>query len=146
MYLGTYQMVIGNDRQLVVPESFRGLFSYGAFITRGFEQNLLIMSDKIFGEIFKRVVSLNIADPLARLLLRLILANASSIELNPSGKVTIPQELMSFANLDKGITLVGQGDYLEGWSPVNWEKQITNLLDTDANSERFAQLNLALHQ
>jgi MraZ protein len=145
MYLGTYQIILGKDRQLVIPESLRGLFCEGAYVTRGFEQNLLIMSDGVFREIYKRVVSLNIADPLARLLLRLILGNASMMELDPSGKVILPQELISFANLENGITLVGQGDYLEVWSPVNWEKQTTNLMDTEANSERFAQLDLALH-
>jgi MraZ protein len=145
MYLGTYQIISGKDRQLVIPELLRGVFSEGAYVTRGFEQNLLIMSDRFFRKIYKRVVSLNIADPLARLLLRLILGNASMLELDRSGKVSIPQELISFANLENGITLVGQGDYLEVWSPVNWEKQTTNLLDSEANSERFAQLDLALH-
>jgi len=103
------------------------------------------MSDRIFREIYKRVVSLNIADPLARLLLRLILGSASIMELDRSGKVIIPQELLSFANLENGITLVGQGYYLEIWSPANWEKQIANLMDTEANSKRFAQLDLAVH-
>jgi len=145
MYLGTYQIISGKDRQLVIPELLRGLFSEGAYVTRGFEQNLLIMSDRFFREIYERVVSLNIADPLARLLLRLILGNASMLELDRSGKVSIPQELISFANLENGITLVGQGDYLEVWSPVNWEKQTTNLMDSEANSERFAQIDLALH-
>jgi MraZ protein len=145
MYLGTHQIILGKNHQLVIPESLRGLFSEGAYLTRGFEQNLWIMSDGFFREIYKRVVSLNIADPLARLLLRLILGNASRMILDPSGKINIPHELISFAKLENDITLVGQGDYLEVWSSVNWEKQTTNLMNTEANSERFAQLDLALH-
>ena len=42
-------------------------FEDGAYVTRGFEQNLLIMSEREFQEIYKRVAGLNIADPLARL-------------------------------------------------------------------------------
>jgi MraZ protein len=145
MYLGQYRLFLDDDQQLVKPESFSDLFVDGAYVTRGFEQNLIIMNDKYFQEIYKRVVSLNIADPLARLLLRLILGYASELELNPAGKIIIPSDLMSFAGLEKGIILVGQGDYIEVWSPANWEKQTTKLLDTEANAKRFSQLDLALH-
>jgi MraZ protein len=145
MYLGHYQLFLEKDRHLVIPEPFRDLFADGAFVTRGFEQNLLIMSDKVFQEIYKRVVALNIADPLARLLLRLILGNASRLDISASGHVLIPEDLMSFASLEKEIILVGQGDHFEVWAPEHWEKQSTKLLDTEANAERFAQLDLALY-
>jgi MraZ protein len=144
MFLGQHQLFLDNDCNLVIPTPFRELFTDGAYVTRGFEQNLLIMSDKVFQEIYKRVVALNIADPLARLLLRLILGNASRLDISESGHVLIPQDLMTFAGLEKDIILVGQGDYFEVWAPAHWDKQSTNLLDTDANAERFAQLDLAL--
>jgi MraZ protein len=145
MYLGQHQISLENDRHLVIPEKFREVFAQGAYVTRGFEQNLLIMSNEVFQELYKRVASLNIADPLARLLLRLIIGNASRLDISPSGKVLIPEDLRSFAGLEKEITLVGQGNYIEVWAPADWEKQTTKLLDTEANAGRFAQLDLAFH-
>ena len=145
MFLGQYKLFLNDDHSLVIPPGFRELLADGVYITRGFEQNLLIMSDKVFQEIYKRVVALNIADPFARLLLRLILGNASRLEFSESGHVFIPQDLTSFAGLEKDIILVGQGDYFELWSPASWDKQSSNLLDFDANTERFAQLDLALY-
>jgi MraZ protein len=144
MYLGQHKLFLESDRQLVIPEPFREMFADGAYVTRGFEQNLLIMSDRVFQELYKRVVALNIADPQARLLLRLIIGNASRLEINASGHVLLPEELRSFAGLEKEIILVGQGNYFEVWAPADWEKQTTKLLDTEANSRRFAQLDLAL--
>ncbi len=64
--------------------------------------------------------------------------------MNESGHVLLPQDLMAFAGLEKEIILVGQGDYCEAWAPAHWEKQSIILLDTVANAERFAQLDLAL--
>ena len=144
MLLGQYRLFLDDDRQVVLPEAFRKQFEDGAYVTRGFEQNLLIMSEKEFQEICKRVAGLNIADPLARLLQRLILGNASKLEPSASGQICLPQDLLSFAGLEKDIVLVGQGDYCEAWSPANWDKQTTILLDTAANSARFTQLDLAL--
>jgi MraZ protein len=145
MFLGQYKSSLDDDLGLVFPPGFRELLMDGAYITRGFEQNLLIMSEEVFLEIYKRVVTLNIADPLARLLLRLILGNATKLDLDKSGHVSLPQDLTSFAGLEKEIILVGQGDYFELWAPACWDKQACDLLDIDANTERFAQLDLALY-
>ena len=144
MFLGKYQISMDEEHGLFIPPPFRQLLADGAYITRGFEQNLMVMSEKAFQEKYARVVSLNIADPCVRLLLRLILANASKLDISDSGRAVIPPELTSFASMDKEIILVGQGDYIEAWAPSSWDKQSAILLDIDANSERFAQLNLAL--
>jgi MraZ protein len=144
MFLGQHHLIIESDRRLLIPESFRELYGDGAYVTRGFELDLLIMSDKVFQEVCKQVMALNIADPNARLLLRLILGNASRLEISTSGHALIPENLLSFAGLDKEIILVGQGEYVELWAPIHWENQTTILLDTKANSERFAHLDLVL--
>jgi MraZ protein len=144
MYLGQHHLFVASDGHLVIPEPLRKLFQDGSYVTRGFENNLLIMGDRFFQEIYKRFVALNIADPLARLVLRLILGNASRLDISDSGHVLIPENLRLFAGLEKEIILVGQGDYIELWSPEHWEKQSIILLDTEANAERFAHLDLAL--
>ena len=145
MFLGQYHLVINGSRSFVIPEPFRKFLADGAYVTRGFEQNLLLMSEQVFQEVYKRVMALNIADPLARLLLRLILSNAARLEISASGELIIPDNLTSFAALEKEIVLVGQGDYIELWSPVHWIKQSNSLLDIETNVERFAQLDLALN-
>jgi MraZ protein len=143
MLLGQYKLSLDDDNELVLPEAFQELFEDGAYVTRGFEQNLLLMNEKEFQELYKRVAGLNLADPVARLLHRLILGNATKIEISASGRICLPEDLLSIAGLEKEIVLVGQGDYCEAWAPANWEKQTTILLDTAANSARFAQLDLA---
>jgi MraZ protein len=145
MYLGQHQLTLENDRHLTIPETFRELFTEGAYVTRGFEQNLLIMSAKVFQELYERMATLNITDPLARLLLRLIIGNASRIDLSASGQVFFPEDLRLFACLEKEIIMVGQGNYCEVWTPEDWKKQTSNLLDSEANSQRFVHLDLALH-
>jgi MraZ protein len=144
MLLGQFRLFLDDDQQLVLPEAFRAQFEAGVYATCGFEHNLLIMSEGEFQEIYKRLASLNIADPLARLLHRLILGNATKLEIGASGRISLPQDLLAFAGLEKEFVLVGQGDYCEAWAPVNWDKQTSILLDSAANSARFAQLDLAL--
>jgi len=145
MYLGQYHLDLDKDYRMVVPAGFRELFAQGAYVTRGFEQNLLVISEQDFQERYKQVAALNITDPDARLLQRLLLGNAVRIETNASGQVLLPLELMAFAGLEKEIILVGQGDYFEVWAPAQWEKQSAILLDTATNTGRFAHLDLSLN-
>jgi len=144
MYLGQYRLFLDKDQQVVLPEAFRASFKDGAYVTCGFEHNLLVMSEQEFQELYQRVAGLNIADPLARLLHRLILGNAARLEISQDGHLRLPPDLLAFAGLEKELVLVGQGDYCEAWAPAEWEKQSRLLLDTAANSARFAQLDLAL--
>jgi MraZ protein len=145
MYLGQHRIPFRSDLRLTIPEPYRDLFAEGAFITRGFEENLLLLSNVGFQELYRRAAGLNIADPHVRLLLRLIIANASEIEISTSGDVLIPEDLKSFTGPEQDLILVGQGEYLELWTPEDWEKQTTSLLDTAANANRFTHLDLALH-
>ena len=143
MLLGQVRLFLSDDHQVVLPEAFRELFEQGVYITRGFEENLLIMSEREFQELYQRVAGLNMADPLARLLHRLILGNACKVAISANGQLRFPQDLLSLAGLEIERVLVGQGEYCEAWTPAAWDKQAIVLLDTAANSARFAQLDLA---
>ena len=112
-------------------------------MTQGFDRNLQVLTASAFQEIYRRVTSLNIADPLARLLLRLILGTATEMGVNKSNHLMIPENLKEYANLQQNILLVGQGDYFEIWAPDLWARQETLLRDAETNSARFSLLTVA---
>ena len=51
---------------------------------------------------------------------RLVLGYASDLEMDASGRVLFPTSLRKFANLEKKLVLVGQGQKLELWSEDKW--------------------------
>ena len=144
MFIGTYRLSMEAEHSLVIPPEYRAQLAQGAYITRGFEQDLLLMSAEVFQEKCRRVASLNMADPSVRLLNRLILSNASKLEMDASGHLAIPAELAAFAGLQKEIVLIGQGDYIEAWAPSTWEQQSGILMNIAGNTDRFAHLDLTL--
>jgi len=110
-------------------------------MTQGFDRNVQVLSARAFEKVYHQATSLNIADPSARLLLRLLLGNAIDV---PGGKASlpIPDNLRAYAGLQDTVLLVGQGDYFELWSPDEWQKQEAQVLDAEANASRFAALAL----
>jgi len=144
MFIGQYHYAITEESRLTIPAGFRERLTGGAFVTQGFDRNLWVLTAQAFQEIYRRVTAMNLADPLARLLLRMILGAASELEMDEAGSMLVPQHLREFANLNGEAVLVGQGDYFEVWSPAHWHEQETQLQDAETNAQRFVMLDLAV--
>lgn len=143
MFLGKYSSTLDEKNRLAVPAAYKEQVAEGVYVTQGFDRNLLVLTSGAFEEIYRRIKSLNIADPQARLLLRMILSTADRSGTNPRGYISIRGELKEFAGLDGEVLFVGQGDYLEIWSVELWHKQEVELQDADANASRFSNLTVA---
>lgn len=145
MFLGQYKHTIDDKGRLMIPARFRQMVGEGAYITQGFDRCLMLMTEAYFHQVYERISAMSLADPTARLLRRLILANAYPVEVDKIGRILLPQPLRQFLNLDGDAILVGQGEYFEIWAPQDWEEQMRLLQDTEANQQRFATLDLSSH-
>lgn len=143
MFLGQYRHSFDAKNRLTVPARFRELLEGGAFITQGFDKALMVLTIPAFEQLYARINSMNIADPTARHLRRMILGNASQLEIDKSGRILIPQYLRALALLEGEAVLVGQGDYFEIWSPGNWQQEEETIQDSEASDQRYATLNLS---
>ncbi len=144
MFYGQYTLPINNNKSITFPEHFSDELSGNIFIVQGFDRNLIIMPENSFTELYQRVTSLNMADPLARLLLRLLLGNAVLTTLDEFHQMQLSDRLYAYAELsgENKAVLVGQGDHVEVWSQRFWEKQNLDLQDANTNAHRFASLDL----
>jgi MraZ protein len=144
MFLGQYEHAIDEKGRLTIPARYRELLENGAYITQGFDQNLIVMTSPTFEQIYQRVNQMNLADPLARQLKRLIFSNADRLEVDKAGRILIPSFLRQPCQLDNAAVIVGSGAYFEIWSPEAWKKQSEQLLNPEANQQRFAILDLSI--
>ncbi len=147
MFLGQYRHTIDDKGRLTVPARFRELLVDGAFITQGFEKNLMVLTTQGFNAITRRVNhNSSITDPTARDLRRLLFSTAGQVEPDKNGRILIPQFLRERNHLDGEAMLVGVGDYFEIWTPEQWDERLNILMDTDANAQRFVGLDLSTLQ
>jgi MraZ protein len=143
MFLGQFQHNLDEKGRLMIPARYRELLAAGAFITQGFDRCLMVMTDAYFAQVYDRINSMNLADPTARLLRRLILSNAYPVEVDRVGRILVPGNLRQVIALDGEAILAGQGDYFEVWNPVDWNQQMDQLQDIETNNQRFATLDLS---
>jgi MraZ protein len=144
MFLGQYSHSLDTKGRLTIPSRFRELLvSDGAYITNGFDNNLMLLTEPFFQQVSERVKRMSMTEPNARLLKRLIFSSAERVEVDKAGRILIPDFLRKAAGLDGEAVIVGAGDYIEVWEPGRWEDQLSMLQDADANIQRFAVLDLS---
>jgi len=143
MFLGQFQHSLDEKGRLMIPARYRELLAAGAFITQGFDKCLMVMTEVYFQQVYDRINAMNLADPTARLLRRLILSNAYSVEVDKVGRILVPQNLRQVVELNGEAIVAGQGDYFEVWTPAAWNQQMDQLQDVETNNQRFATLDLS---
>ncbi|MCX6058511.1 MAG: division/cell wall cluster transcriptional repressor MraZ [Chloroflexi bacterium] len=144
MFLSQFQHNLDDKGRLMIPARFRELLEGGAYITQGFDKCLMVMTATYFGQVYKSIEVMSLADPTARLLRRLIFSNAYPVVADRVGRILVPQNLRTFLGIENGELIVaGQGEYFEVWTPALWAEQMAQLQDTEANNSRFAALDLS---
>lgn len=144
MFLGRYEHSIDSKGRITIPARYRDQLEHGAYITHGFDQNLIVMPTAYFEQVYMSINKTSLTDPDARLVKRFVFSNADWVEADKAGRMLIPQFLREETGLDSNAIVVGTGDYFEIWTPESWEKQKEILSDIEANNQRFSALNITV--
>lgn len=143
MFLGQYDHTLDEKGRLTIPSAFRAALAGGAFLSQGFDHNLMVLTAEYFQQVYHRLNAMSITDPSARLLRRLLLSTAYPAEVDKTGRILLPQPLRQFIEIETEAVLVGQGEYFEIWTPAEWTLQMQALQAAEANTARFQALDLS---
>ena len=92
-------------------------------------------------EIERKLVRLPSLNRQARRLQRLLIGHATEVELDGNGRILLPPPLREFAELEKRIVLIGQGNKFELWNELQWnERRDVWLTETDDDEALPAEL------
>ena len=116
-FIGRYQHNLDEKGRITFPVSYRDRLGESPFILSGFDQNLLVMTNIRFNQLYDRINGMNMADAKARQLRRMIHSTASEIEFDKTGRVLIPPGLREIAHLDGSVLVMGAGKDIELWNP-----------------------------
>lgn len=82
-------------------------------------------------EIERKLVNLPSLDAAAQRLKRILIGHASDCDLDAAGRVLLPAPLREFANLDKRVVMIGQGNKFEIWNEELWNERREQWLTED---------------
>lgn len=138
MFRGVTALTLDSKGRLAIPAKFREVLQLRAggklVITADSAFCLLVYPAPDWEPIQTKLMSLSSFNPRTRDLQRLLVGNASDVELDGAGRVLVPAPLRKFAGLEKDVTLVGQGARFELWDEAKWGAQMDKANAPDEDS------------
>jgi len=95
-------------------------------VTRGFEKCIYAYPLDEWIKKEEAYEALNEYDEGNRFFLRMLLRFSQDVKMDGQQRITIPKELLNFANIDKKITIAGVMNHLEFWNPDDYEKYMNS--------------------
>ncbi len=135
MFKGQYRHNLDDKGRLVLPTKFRDDITEGSVITIGYEGCLTIYTAEGWKRCVDELLSKPMTNVAVRKTMRILTGNASDIEIDKSGRVKIPDYLLSAAGISKEVSIVGLGSVIEVWATERWLKEQSmdmNEFETDA--------------
>jgi MraZ protein len=123
-FRGHYEHSLDAKKRLSIPTRFRPAFSNGTVLAKEPEPCIAIWTPETNEAIIQRALSgLNPMGSEHRKLSRFFQGNSFELDLDASGRVTLPPPLLAHAGIEKEVVVVGVGDHLEVWARERWQAE-----------------------
>ncbi len=127
MFQGAAALSLDAKGRLAIPARHRDALMAAAggslVLTAHPHRCLLIYPHPEWEPIRTQVLAGSSLEKQSALLKRLLVGFARDEDMDAAGRLLIAPELRQFAQLDKQVWLVGQGNHFELWSDAGWQKQ-----------------------
>lgn len=143
MLIGEYFHTIDVKKRLALPAKFRRELGKKVIVTRGFENCLVVYTEKEWQAVSEKLVKLPTSQTGARSFNRIILAGAMEIDIDGLGRILIPDYLKNYAGLEKDVVICGLSNKLEVWDNQKWQ-DYKNKVEKDIGNvaEKLGELGI----
>lgn len=123
MLVGKYQNSIDAKCRMIIPAKFREDLGGKCVLSKALDKCLEIHPIPEWEMFMEKLGKLPSGDPKARQLARHFYASAVECEVDKQGRLTLPQELREYANIEKDLVTVGSFQKIEIWSREEWDSK-----------------------
>ncbi|MFA5185639.1 MAG: division/cell wall cluster transcriptional repressor MraZ [Patescibacteria group bacterium] len=122
MFIGEFHHTLDDKGRLAIPVKFRADLAQGAVVTRGLDRSLFLYTKSAWDTLAAKIAALPLGQADTRAFARLMLAGAMDVDVDKSGRVTVPEYLREYAGLSKDVVVTGLYDRLEIWDEKAWNE------------------------
>jgi MraZ protein len=127
-FTSEYESKLDTKGRIVLPAKIKAQLPSGEgdelVIRRGFELCLIIYPMVEFKKVFSKISGLSEFNEEYRKLQRNFFSGTATVELDANGRFVIPKNMLSYAQLEKDLILIGMGNKVEVWNPSIYEKHL----------------------
>ncbi len=143
MFYGEFQHTVDPKGRVIVPSTFREELGEKFILTKGLDDCLFVYSKTEWSNLEAKLKTLPLSSKDARAFVRFFFSGATECEVDKQGRILIPQNLRSYAGLEKDIYIIGVSTRVEVWDKARWETYNEDeSLNPDSIAEKMSMLGI----
>mgnify|MGYP006284076317 CR=1 FL=1 len=132
MLVGEFRCSTDSEGRVPIPSAFRAELADGATVTRGIDRCLLVYPTREWQNLAQKIRVLPLTSQPARGFIRFIFSGANVCAPDQAGRLSLPEQLCQYAEIDGEVVLVGLLSHVEIWSPGLWEETRSSFVEEGA--------------
>ncbi|MFD1415487.1 division/cell wall cluster transcriptional repressor MraZ [Oceanobacillus jeddahense] len=134
MFMGEFLHSIDTKGRIIVPSKFREDLGTSFVLTRGLDKCLFAYPKHEWEILEKKLKQLPLTKKDARAFTRFFFSGAVECEIDKQGRINIPANLRTYANLEKDCNVIGVSNRVELWASDQWNTYV------EESEESFAEI------
>ena len=139
--IGVYECKVDSKARLMIPVQLKkqlGVALQASFVLKRsvFHSCLELFTIESWNDVVKDINQLNRFVKKNNDFIRMFTAGVKLTDLDSSGRLLIPRDLKSFANIETEVVLSSSGNMIEIWNKSNYEKTVS---DSESNFSKMAE-------
>lgn len=123
MFRGINAITIDSKGRLTIPTRYRDALGLRLVVTIDMESCLLLYPEAEWSPVEKNLQRMSSFNPITRRYQRLYIGHATDIELDSNWRFVLPPSLREYAQLNKNVVMIGQGNKFEVWDELLWQSK-----------------------
>ncbi|AKX33903.1 cell division protein MraZ [Spiroplasma litorale] len=132
MLFGSFEHNLDSKLRLTIPSKMRNKLGAVVYVTRSIDgQCLEIRSSDNFQEYYKNLQAQNSLLSSARTVIRSIFSKTDEVQIDNSGRIKLPGNLLEEVGIKKMVQITGAGEWIEVWDKekfMAYDKEVKNQL------------------
>ncbi len=143
MFRGQYEHAIDDKGRLSIPAKLReALRKEKTLVLTSFDSYIGAFPMKAWRVIEDRIRSNPTFKRDMRDFLRLVYSSAEDVEIDPQGRILIPQPLRQRAGITREVMILGVMDQIEIWDKARWMEKVAAAPSREELSSKLGELGV----
>jgi len=134
MFYGEYEHKLDRKGRIIIPARFREVFKENYvekfYVTRGLDKCLFLFIEEEWKSQERIFRSMSFTKRETRKFNRLYFSGACEVVCDKQGRILIPQYLKEYADIQKGVMVIGVSNRIEIWSKEGWKQYYKDTKDS----------------
>jgi len=138
--LGEYRHVVDAKNRLFIPAKFRDELGESFYITRKIMEKCLAIYSEAEWQKFSEKLN-TLPDSKVGKIKQFIYSKTAQVIPDTHGRILLPSNLITYAEIDKNVVVAGIGDHVQIWNESAWDAKEEEI-DIKEMEELFTELGL----